>query len=605
MHYNGGMAAFRERISELRRRRVFRAAGIYVVGAWVAVQVASLVFPALDIPENAIRHVWVGVLLLFPLYLVFAWFFDLTAGGLQRTLPAGDGRRADPALRRADYAILAALAVVTAAIGWQLAGNIRSAGAGGTDAVRDEVEPNSIAVLPLENLSGDPEQQYFVAGMQDALIASLSRVRGLKVTSKTSTLRYAGAAMPVATIGAELGVAKLIEGAVYRSGDEVRISITLVDAQHDAHIFADTFEGRLHDVLDLQRDVAGAIAQNVEGVVADSAPGRRVDPAAYEAFLKGQFHLERFTPQDMALAMQYFRQAATLDPDSALAQYGLSRLCAFQAQIAMITPAEARENCLPPISRALALDPGLAEAHLMYAAHMTWQRFDWDEAGKGFRRAIELNPSYAEARMFYSHFLAITGQLEESTRQANVARDLDPFNPFSQGLYGGQRWLVGDADAAISVVEATIASTPGFGFGYDILLQAYHEQGDYANASRALLGLLKTSGEDHPGVAAYRDTVPARGYLDSLVPIADALAAGQAERPVMPTTIGMLYEYGGEIDTAIDWYETALEAGSPDAPYLGPAMGSQAVHARPRFIELLRRLRLDYWADRYEQERLR
>ena len=570
------------------------------VGAWVAVQVASSIFPGIGVPESAIRYVWIAAVLLFPVAIVFAWFFELTADGLKRTPPTLASDAVDLSLRRTDFVILAALGVVAGGVAWQLSSDIRAVTDDGQVVVRGEIDPNSIAVLPLENLSGDPEQQYFVSGMHDALVSGLSRIRALKVTSKTSTMRYAGLAQPLPRIATELGVAKLIEGSVYRVGEQVRISVKLLDAANDEQIWSDVFEDDIRDVLRLQREVAEAIAEAVHVVVTDVDAAGQVDPAAYEAFLKGQFHVERFTPQDMAAAHAYYQQAVELDPDYALAYYGLSKLCAFQAQAGVISPSQARENCLPPISKALALAPDLPEAHMGYAGHMTWQRYDWEEAEKGFQRALELNPSYAEARLFYAHFLGIMGRREESIEQANRAIELDPMNPFTQGLYGAQHWVIGDTDGAIEIIEHTMATNPGFGFGFDVLWAAYHETGDLDKAQAALVGLLRMSGEDHVGVRTLEDQLTRGSYLAALIPTAEAIVANQEAAPIMPTTIGMMFEYGGDIDRALDWYEIAYETGSPDAPYLVSAKGSTGARSSPRFIRLLREMKLDYWADRYE-----
>jgi TolB-like protein len=316
------------------------------------------------------------------------------------------------------------------------------------EITQQEIEPNSIAVLPLENLSGDPEQAYFVSGMQDALIAALSRISALRVTSKTSTIRYRDTVESLPMIAATLSVSNLIEGSVYRVDDRIRITLKLVDARLDEQIWSKTFESEIRDVLLLQSEVAQAIAEQVEVSVtpderAQLTSAETVNPAAYEAYLKGQFHVERFTPQDMMLAAQYYQQAMKLDPDSALAQVGLSKLCTFQAQAGLITPKEGREQCLPPINKALALDESLPEAHLMYALHMAWLRFDWEEGDAGFLRAIELNPSYAEARIFYSHYRSIVGRVEEGTAQMQLALELDPLNPFIRVLSAVQLFMTG------------------------------------------------------------------------------------------------------------------------------------------------------------------
>ena len=469
------MSRIQQLVTELRRRRIFRAAGIFIVAGWVAVQVASLVFPAVEVPDVALRYVWIAAILLFPLAMVFAWFYDFTLTGLVRTPPAYVSEEFDLSLRRADYLILSALVVVGVAITWQLTESIRDTEPGTTFEYRvKDIHPNSIAVLPFENLSGDPEQQYFVSGMQDALIAGLSRISALKVTSKTSTMRYRDTIEALPRIAAQLGVARLIEGSIYRVNNRVRITVQLIDARADEHIWSETFENEVRDVMLLQSEVAQAIARQVEvtlspGERAQLKSAKSVNPAAYEAFLKGQFHVERFTPQDMMLAAQYYQQAIDIEPDYALGHWGLSKLCGFQAQAGLITPEVAGERCLPLVERALALDDSLPEAHMGYAAQMTWQQFNWEAGGAAFERAIELNPSYAEARMFYAQYLTLVGRVEEGTEQMRLALELDPLNPFVQGLHGAQLLMIDEPRGAIKVIEDVMASTPGFGFGYDII----------------------------------------------------------------------------------------------------------------------------------------
>ncbi len=240
------MTRFQQLVTELRRRRIFRSAGIFIVAGWVAVQVASLVFPAVNVPDAALRYVWIAAILLFPLAMVFAWFYDLTLTGLVRTPPAHVSEEFDLSLRRSDYLILSVLAVVGIAISWQLTESIRDTEPGTTFGYRvKDIHPNSIAVLPLDNISGDPDQQYFVSGMQAAMIASLSRIRALRVTSKTSTIRYRDSGETLPEIGRQLRVAKVIEGSIYRFKNRVRLEVQLLDAREDEHIWSATFEDEM------------------------------------------------------------------------------------------------------------------------------------------------------------------------------------------------------------------------------------------------------------------------------------------------------------------------------------------------------------------------
>jgi TolB-like protein/Tfp pilus assembly protein PilF len=578
-----------------------------MVGAWVAVQVASLVLPAVNIPDSALRFVWLAAILLFPLCLVFAWFFELTTAGIERTPPAGAGPEIDLSLRRIDYLIVGVLVVVSVIVAGQLSGSLRDVMDNPqTEIVANTVDPNSIAVLPLANLSGDPEQQFFVSGMQDALISGLSRIRDLKVTSKTSTMRYTDTNETLPEIGAQLRVANLIEGSVFRVGEQVRISIQLVDAIEDRHIWSDTFEEDIADVLKLQSEIAQAIAEKVEVVVSESVEAsmeivRTVNPASYEAFLKGQFHVERFTPQDMMAAAQYYQQALELDPDYALAHYGLSKLCAFQAQAGVISPEQARASCWPHIEKALELDSSLAEAHMAYAGHMTWQRFDWAEGARGFERAIELNPSYAEAHMFYSHFLVLMGRTEEGISQMQMALELDPFNPFVRGLYGAQLLMIDEYQQSVDVIEEVMSTTPGFGFGHNTNWVAYHQLGEKDKAIASAAKYFRLTSNDPTGALALEDAYANGDYEAALLHTARVLEKRAETTYVAATSIGTLFEQGGDIESAITWYEISYEKRDPDAPYMAVRNKAPSLRSHPRFITLLREMGHDYWADQFSK----
>jgi len=594
-------------LQELRRRKVFRLAALYIVGAWVVLQVADLAFESWDIASSALRYVWLGAILGFPIALIFGWRYDITTKGIVRTPPADAETQTDLSLQRTDHVILALLMLVAAGVIYQLTIQINdSRSPGFEETVQQDVEPNSIAVLPLENLSGDPEQAYFVSGMQNALIVGLSRISALKVTSKTSTMRFKDTVESLPIIAAQLGVAKLIEGSIFRVDNRVRITVQLVDARLDEYIWSETFEREVEDVMMLQNEVAGAIAQQVEVTLKPDEQNQlesaeSIDPAAYEAYLKGQFHVERFTPQDMKLAAQYYQQAVELDPDNALAYTGLAKLCAFQAQMGLIRPQVARERCLPSIEKALELDDSLPDAQLAYAVHMTWLWYNWEEGNAAFKRAIELNPSFAEARMLYSHYLTLIGRFEAGTEQMRLALELDPLNPFVQGMYGTQLLMIGDFQGSIRVIEDVMASTPGFGLGHSALFNAYRELGERDKAIAALANELRVSMNFPEGALALETAYAEGDYTGAFLAAAQALEKRSKTIHVGPLAIGGLYEFAGEEETAIDWYEVGYQIKGPNVPYLGVLVSFSKIRSNPRFIKLLRDMKLDYWADKYSQ----
>ena len=587
-------------ITELRRRRVFRATGLYIVAAWVAVQVASLVFPAINVPDSALLYVWLVALFVLPVAILFAWFYDVSWSGISRTQPASTRDDFDPSLRRADYIVLGALAVVAIGVTIEFTSRIE----GAVETIRDAIDPFSVAVLPFDNIAGDTEQQYFVSGMQAGLITGLSRIARLRVTSKTSTLQYRDAGAPLAEVGRQLGVARVIEGSVFRSGSVVSINVRLLDTRNDEQVWNATFEDDIENILRLQGRVAQEVAGQIRVELTDEERSgfqnaAVVNPAAYEAFLRGVFHVEKYTPDDMQRAAGYFQHAVDLDPDYALGHWGLAKLCLFQAQIGVLKPLEAREQCMPPMQRALELDPLLPEAYSGLASTLTWQHFDWDAARPNFERAIQLNPSFAEAHMFYSHYLGIVGELEKSSKHMQLALELDPMNPFVQALSAIQLAMLDEFEQSVVVTQRVLEENPDLGFGYITLFMGHHYLGEQDEAFTAFAGMLEHVAGQPEFAAVALDIYGNVGYREALLQIAGVMVEQSKSEYVPPMSIASLYDLAGDIEQAIDWYETAFREYDPDGPYIGVMAKTPEISAHPRFQQLLRDMKLYHWADKY------
>jgi len=596
------MAAFkiREFLQEARRRRVFPVTGIYIVAAWISVQVCSEAFPALDIPANAIRFVWLGVILGFPLALVFSWFYDITTEGIVRTAPAGTKMAASLSLRRLDRLILTGLAVVAVGIVLQLGTRIRESDFSPGAQIIVEVDPMSIAVLSFDNLSGEQDQAYFVNGMHDALITGLSRISGLRVTSRTSTRGYENTTIPIRQIGRELGVSKIIEGSVYRVQDRVRIVVQLIDALTDQHLWAETYERDMGDVLMMQSDIIRAITQEVQVTLTTDesqklAAAQAVDPESYESYLRGMFHVELFTPEDMHLATEHFQRAVELDPGNALAHWGLSRLCRFQLQAGLIRPREGEPRCRAPLLRAFELDNKLAEVHLGLALGYWLYDYNWDAAEASFVHALEINPNYAEANMFYSHFLANMGRAQESTEQMLKARELDPLNTFIQGLHGVQMALIGSLEKGIDEINAALSVSPNLGFGYDVLWFAYARLGRHDEALEAAKKHFGITMGNQAAVEALENGFEAGGFEGAMLEAAETVAELSKVTYVPAIEISALYELGGDIDKCFEWLNVAYDQHDPTLPYIGAPLLIDKSNADARYADLLRRMNLTQW----------
>ena len=561
-------------LKEARRRRVFRTAGIYVVGAWVAVQVFSEVFPAFDISPGAIRYVWLGALIGLPIAVVFGWFYDVSTDGIVRTAPAIVGDDTDLKLRTSDYVLLAALAAAASAAVFQLSGYLAETGKSEEQSAFAPAEPPSIGVLPLENLSNDSEQIYFVNGIHDALIADLSRIGGLHVTSRTSARAYANTAKSIKAVCGELAISHIIQGSVLRENDNTRVHVKLSDCANSEPIWSARYDRKLSDVLIMQSEITRSIANAVEVALTRDefellARTRAVDPAAYEAYLRGMFHLELFTPRDMRLAENLFARSLELDRSSALAHWGLGRACRFQLQFGLGEPREREPECREHQFRALAIDPDLPQVHLGLALSYWLYDYDWSAADASFQRALELNPNYAEAYMFYSHFLAHMLRWEESDLNMQRAVELDPLNVFVLGLDAAQKHLTGRLDQAIAKLSRLHEEAPGFGFGYDVLWYANFKLDNYAASTEAAKKHFAVT-MGMPELADKIESGFAEGGFDSaMLQLGAELEALASEQYIQGVFVAMPFAMAGDADRAVYWLEAAIEQRDPMMPYIG------------------------------------
>jgi TolB-like protein/DNA-binding winged helix-turn-helix (wHTH) protein len=295
----------------------------------------------------------------------------------------------------------------------------------------------SVAVLPLKNLSGDPSQEYFSDSMTDELITQLAKISSLKVSSAASVVRYKNTSASASEISRNLKVDAFVEGGVVRTGDKIRVTAQLVDARTDQHIWAEDYQGDLRDILVLQNDIATAIAHSVQAKIAPpnsstASPPRQVDPRAYDAYIRGRGYWFRSktanaTPGDIEKSGELFQQAIQYDPAYAPGYSGLANYYGLMAGYGLIPVKEGWRQSEEASQKALALDSGLAEAHCSLASKMLFYDWDWSGAEREIRRGLELDTHYAELHNLYSHLLAYTGRFDQSIAEARRAGELDPM----------------------------------------------------------------------------------------------------------------------------------------------------------------------------------
>ena len=495
--------------------------------------------------------------------------------------------------RLALVAALVAVAVLAGLYGWM---TLTRDGPSSETVASDAAGPRiaSLAVLPLKNFSGDAEQQYFVDGMTEALITDLSKISALKVISRSSAMRYRDSDKTLAEIAEELDVEAVIEGSVLREGGRVGITAQLIEVAADQTLWADRYERDLTSILALQGEIARAIAGEIRITLTPQeesllSSAREVDPEAHEAYLKGMFHLRRFTPQDFQTALQYFEAALDSDPDYALAYYGVSQVWNYSFVLGVIQPHEGGPKALEAVTRALELDDSLAEAHLGLANIKTSYTWDWEGAERAFLRAIELNPNYAEARVFYSHLLLILNRADEGRSQIDRGLELDPLEPFFRAAYGVLLGNSGHPEEAIETFREVYETTPGFGFGHQPFWRILHWAGRLDEAmEHAKAHLINV--REQAAVEAMERGFAEGGYREAMQQAADTLAAGSHLATARPIIIADLYDDAGETEKALEWIERAYEIRDIDIAYLGTLLLSDEVRTDPRFLDVIARL---------------
>lgn len=423
-------------IAECHRRRVFRVAALYVVGAWIVLQVADLAFESWGIPAHALRYVWIGAVLGFPAALVFGWRFDIIGGRIVHT-PDSDSAT-DLHLRRADYLILGALAIVVIATVFGVGGRISSTWSVPPAAVvATDLDPMSIAVLPFADMSGDEETaDYLAIGIQEDLLTRLSKIGSLKVISRTSVQQYRKTLKSIPQIGAELGVGKILEGSVQRLGSRLRVNVQLIDSVTDTHVWAETYERSLtaDNVFDMQSEIVEATIRQLEAKLTPEETRRLTamptqSLAAYTAYLDGRQQSDVESVESLHRAIDKFQEAIGLDPDFALAYVGLA-----DAYLTLganfwggLSIDESIVRAEPPLVRSLELDGSLGEAYATLGL-LRQQQGDWPAAEQAYERAISLRPSYSRAFRLFGRLRWQQERREEAMQLFGKALLLDPYS---------------------------------------------------------------------------------------------------------------------------------------------------------------------------------
>jgi eukaryotic-like serine/threonine-protein kinase len=458
----------------------------------------------------------------------------------------------------------------------------------------------SVAVLPLTNLSHDPEQEYFADGMTDELITDLAKISALRVIARTSVMQYKATQKPIAQIAKELGVDAVVEGTVLRSGDKVRITAQLIHAPTEKHLWAESYERDLRDVLSLQNDVARSIAQQIRVQLTPQQQSQltaphAVSPEAHEAFLKGRYFASMLPPDGFEKAFHYFGQAIDIDPTYALAHAEMAETYCWAAASFALPARDALLKAKSAALKAVEIDDSLAEAHNALA----WVKYDYDwnfkEAEQEFKRALESSPGDANIHLWYANFLVQDGRTDESIAEFKTAQTLDPLSPIIGSLAATPFIASGRRDEAIANLRKVLELNPSAGLPWIYLQTAYEDKGDFPSAINAAAKASLAFGEK-PEVASAKSAAllavyansGARGYwLHQL----QSLKSGWEKNPGDSYSFAPIYARLGDKDNAFHWLDKAYQEHSQGLTLsLVIEQAFVPLHSDPRYQDLLRRM---------------
>lgn len=455
----------------------------------------------------------------------------------------------------------------------------------------------SLAVLPLENLSGDPSQEYFADGMTDELITSLAQISALRVISRSSMMTYKHTRKPLAEIARELDVQAVVEGSVLRSGDQVRITAQLIRVPVDEHIWAHSYEGDLRDTLVVQSHVAQAVAEQIrvslsrtEAVALQGS--KPIDVAAYDDYLQGRYYLSQRTGASLRQAIEYLKRSIAIDPGNAEAYSALADTYALSGdwEYGIMTPAEAFPLAKAAALEALALDDKLAAAHASMALVLDLYYWDWDAAEKQYVAAINLNPGYATAHHWYAWHLFVLGRNSEAMFEMRKSESLDPFSLIIRSDLAEALYVLHQFQDSVQQSKKTLALEPNFAVGHYELGENLAQLHQYDAAIGEFKTAIDLTGHLTAFDANLAYTYALAGQKEAAVKIARQIETRPDLNPSANANIALIYVGLGDLNKAMYWLNQAYDARFNPSVLIRP--GFDPLRSDSRFVELQRRMGL-------------
>ena len=549
----------RDFFAELKRRNVYKVAVAYAIVGWLMVQIATQVFPFLEIPNWVVRLVIVLVTAGFPIALVIAWAFELTPEGIKRTEDVDLAASARQPRKHAWIFVV----IVGAALSIGLFFIGRYVGRTTASAAGNEVPAKSIAVLPFDNLSRDPDNAFFAEGVQDEILTRLAKVADLKVIARTSTQRFKSAPENLPDIANQLGVANILEGSVQRANDQVRVNVQLINALTSAHLWADTYDRKLTDIFAVESDIAKTIADTLQAKLTGSekqmiAAQPTSDTAAYELYHKGRSLWEKRSGDNIPKAISFYEQAIARDPNYALAYAGLADAYILLPYYTATAQRDASPKAKEAALQALRLDPNLAEAHAAVGKVLNFAEIDLTGSIREFERAIELKPNYATAHHWLGAGpLVDLGRFDDAIAHGKRAIELDPLSPIMNADLGLTLYFARRYDDAVVQLRKPLVLDPTFAYALYNLGMVLQSKGDLHGAIAQYEKAKQFS--DDPHISALSGAAKAlAGDKNAALQTLTDLDKISQHREVLAYSRALLHLSLNNKDEALRWLEQSF-----------------------------------------------
>jgi TolB-like protein/Tfp pilus assembly protein PilF len=512
----------------------------------------------------------------------------IVEGRPEETAPGAPSSRPRPRAERARaIAVVSAAAIVVGSIGWWFATRGDMTGPTAAQAA------SSIAVLPFADMSPGGGQEYFGDGITEELINALTKLEGIGVVSRTSAFAYKGQNLDIREIGRRLEVGNVLEGSIRVAGDRLRVTARLVDVENGIDLWSESYDRDMKDIFAIQEEIARSIVSQLEPELVSTrtllVPSGTHDPEAYQLYLQGRYFWNKRNGEGLARAIELFEAAIRADSTYALAYTGLADVYGVLRVRGLIPGKETIEKQRVATRKAIDLQPELSEAHTSLANLLFDYDWDWEAAGREFQRAVDLDPRYANARHWYSHYLTAMGRTQESLEQSQAGIAVSPYDGVLRSHLGWHYLFARDYDRGLVELTRALEMEPGVGFHHATLAFAYGMKGRSAEALAEGAKALASAREDAFSMGFVGFIYGRLGQRAEALDLAREL---ELRGDQTWYTIALIHAGLGDRDSALTWLERAYEHRSPGLVYLGVDPRLDGLRSDPRFVSLLRRMKL-------------